>query len=91
MRQLTIRGFDEDLAREIRQLAAKEGISLNKAVLRLLRLGVGNSEPDARDVIGSSLDHLAGTWGDEDVRELEDVEQDFERIDALAWVDLRSL
>ena len=60
MKQLTIRGFDKRLEREIRELAAREGVSLNKAVLRLLRRGAGLKEPEsALDVVGASLDHLA--------------------------------
>ena len=41
MKQLTIRGFDEDLDRAIRQLARRDGISLNRAALKLLRRGAG--------------------------------------------------
>ena len=41
MKQLTIRGFDEDLERAIRQLARRDGISLNRAALKLLRRGRG--------------------------------------------------
>ena len=63
MNQLTIRGFDDELADRIRALARREGISLNRAVLRLLRrgagLGDGNRGPDT---VGDSLDHLIGTW-----------------------------
>ena len=59
MNQLTIRGFDDELASRIRQLATREGISLNRAVLRLLRRGAGlGDHKDAGDTVGSSLDHL---------------------------------
>ena len=63
MHQLTIRGFDDELTDRIRQLARREGISLNRAVLRLLRRGAGLGERDDKpDVVGDSLDHLIGTW-----------------------------
>ena len=58
MNQLTIRGFDDELAHRIRQLASREGISLNRAVLRLLREGVGLEDRKGGDTVGSSLDHL---------------------------------
>ena len=41
MKQLTVRGFDDDLERAIRQLARRERISLNQAALKLLRRGAG--------------------------------------------------
>ena len=37
MQQLSLRGFDKELERRIRQLARTEGISLNKAALKLFR------------------------------------------------------
>ncbi len=86
MKQLTIRFLDKKLEKRIRELAEKEETSLNKAVLKLLRQGAGlskTSESSAR--IGSSLDHLAGTWSEEDVRVLEEVRRDFERIDPDLW------
>ena len=86
MNQLTIRGFDGDLERSIRQLAAKEGISLNRAVLRLLRRGAGLGEPghDA-DVVSGSLDHLIGTWSADEAAEFEDALRDLSRVDEAMW------
>ena len=37
MKQLTVRGFDDNLAEVIRQLARRDGTSLNQAALKLLR------------------------------------------------------
>ena len=63
MDQLTVRGFGDDLAERIHRLAIREGKSLNQTVLKLLRKGAGLREgPGAADTVGSSLDHLIGTW-----------------------------
>ena len=86
MNQLTIRGFDKKIERRIRDLAEKESISLNKAVLRILHRGMRATDPASRrTVIGSALDHLAGTWSEDEARKIDRVEQDFERIDAGLW------
>lgn len=87
MTQLTIRGFGPQLEREIRGLAEREGLSLNQAVLRLLRRGAGLTpdEPEQTSVIGSTLDHLAGTWSAADAEAVAEVEKDFERIDPELW------
>ena len=86
MNQLTIRGFDEELDKRIRELARKEGISLNRAALRLMRRGAGLGE-SARDqyVVGSTLDDLIGTWSDEDAREFMEAVDIFEQIDESMW------
>lgn len=84
-RQLTIR-VDEETGLEIRRVADREGISLNRAVTKLLRRGAGLSEDSrAVDAIGSSLDHLAGTWSDREARQMEAIREDFERIDPEIW------
>ena len=84
MNQLTIRGFDNELADYIRRLARREGISLNRAVMRLVRRGANLDDPNA-DVIGSSLDHLMGTWTDDEADAIDRALQDFSRIDEAMW------
>ena len=86
MYQLTIRGFDEELEHRIRQLASREGISLNRAVMRLLRRGAGLGESnDKPEIVGDSLDHLIGTWTAEEAAEIDRVLEDFSRIDEELW------
>ena len=86
MKQLTVRGFDPRLARRIERLAEREGVSLNQAVLRLLREGAGlreRSKPD--NVVGDALDHLIGTWTEEQAAVIDGAVADFERIDEAMW------
>jgi len=86
MRQLTIRGFEPELERKIRQLARQEGISLNQAALRLLRKGSGIGVAKAgHDVVGSSLDYLVGTWSDREAEEVMEAVADFEKVDEALW------
>ena len=86
MNQLTIRGFDDELARRIRQIANREGISLNRAVLKLLRRGAGLGErKGGSDTVGSSLDHLIGTWTHEEAVEMERALEDLSYIDEAMW------
>ena len=86
MEQLTIRGFEEELALRIKKLARSEGISLNQAVLRLLRKGAGLSEKkETPDVVGSSLDRFIGTWSTEEAEEIKRAIADFEEIDEAMW------
>ena len=86
MNQLTIRGFDGELEQCIRQLAGREGISLNLAVLRLLRRGAGLEERnDGPNVVGTSLDHLIGTWTDRESAEMNRALEDLSKIDEAMW------
>lgn len=86
MNQLTVRGFDDELATRIRQLAKQDGTSLNQAALKMLRKGAGMADPSQKpDTVGSSLDHLIGTWSDNEAAELEAALQEFEIVDEADW------
>lgn len=86
MKQLTISGFDAELADRIRRLADQECISLNQAVLRLLRIGAGlGPRMQSAKTVGASLDHLIGTWTDKEADEMQNALQDWERIDEAMW------
>lgn len=85
MKQLTIRGFDEQLERRIREIARAEGISLNQAVQRLLRRGAGLERTGSPRAIGSALDDLIGTWTEDEARQLDEAVKDFEQVDAELW------
>ena len=84
--QLTVRGFDDELAERIQRLAKRDGTSLNQAALKLLRKGAGLADPgQGPDTVGSSLDHLIGTWSEDEAAELDAALEEFEVIDEAAW------
>ena len=85
MNQLTVRGFDDELQQAVQQLAQEKGISLNRAVLLLLRRAAGADQPPQPKVVGSSLDHLIGTWSEEEATELEAAIESCEQIDGAFW------
>ena len=86
MNQVTIRNLDDELADRIRQVASREGISLNRAALRLLHRGADLEErDDCTDIAGYSLDHLIGTWTAEEFVQMNRALEDFSRIDNAMW------
>jgi len=82
--QLTLRGLPPRLQREIRELARREGVSLNKAALRLLEKGAGLA-PRSEDRIGNSLDALIGTWSEKEATTFLESIKACEQIDAELW------
>jgi hypothetical protein len=86
VQQLTVRGFEPELAECIRRLAQQERISLNQAVLRLLRRGAGlDGDQAAADTVSSSLDHFIGSWTRQQADEMDRALEDFEGIDESMW------
>ena len=86
LKQLTLRGFDQDLERRLRLEASSGGVSLNQAALRMLRrgAGLGDGRP-APNAVGSALDHLIGTWSEADARRLQEAAAVFEHVDEEFW------
>jgi hypothetical protein len=86
MKQLSLRGFDPELEKRIREIAKKEGLSLNRATLRLLRKGAGLEDTGRSEaIVGDSLDHLIGKWSAEDEREFLRGIEPLEQIDRSFW------
>ncbi len=86
MKQLSLRGFDPELEKRIREIATKEGVSLNRATLRLLRKGAGLRQTGmGPEVVGDSLDHLIGKWSLEQAREFLRSIEPLEQIDRSFW------
>ena len=83
--QITLRSLDPRLTEEIRKVAREEGISLNKATLKLLRRGAGLQERRTPNVVGHSLDHLIGTWDETDAKPFLSAIRSCERIDRSFW------
>ena len=85
MKQLTVRGFGDELSQAIRRLANRDGTSLNRAAVKLMRRGAGLDDGQGPDTVGSSLDDLIGTWSGAEADEMERALRHFETIDEAAW------
>ena len=86
MDHLSVRGFDKELERRIRELARREGISLNKAALLLLRRGAGLVESEESSAaIGNALDPFIGRWSAAEERRILKSIAACETVDAALW------
>ena len=87
MKQLTIRGFDRDLERRLREIAASQQISLNRAALALMRRGAGLADRGeaTADRVGTALDSFIGIWSEEDEAEFLKTLEPLEQIDPELW------
>jgi len=70
VRQVTLRGLPLDLQERVRELARRDRLSLNQAVIQLARRGAGLDRKESEDVVGDSLDRFIGTWSARDVRQM---------------------
>ena len=73
------------MARAIRRTANRDGTSLNRAAVKLLRRGAGLEYGPGVDRVGASLDDLIGSWSDAEAEEVERALKHFESIDEAMW------
>lgn len=85
MSQITLRGLDPKVRRELQAIARRDGISLNKAALRLLAKGAGLGQREHADRIGTSLDAWIGTWTQKEADEVLESIQSCGQIDPELW------
>jgi hypothetical protein len=86
MDQLSLRGFDKELERRLKEIAKREGVSLNKAALMLLKKGAGLNETGSPStVIGSALDRFIGRWSEDDEKRLIESIASCEAVDEALW------
>lgn len=86
MDQLSLRGFDKELARRIKELARREHVSLNKAALLLMRRGAGLLEPvPSPATVGDALDQFIGRWSSADEKRLLQSIAPCETVDEALW------
>ena len=66
MKAITLRNLPPKLAEILEQKSTETGLSLNRTVIRLLEKGA-NLEPTPRKPrVHHDLDHLAGSWNDDE-------------------------
>lgn len=84
MKSLSLRSIHEDLSENLKKLSQKEGISLNKTVLKLLEDSFGVKKKKRLNIY-RDLDDLAGTWSKREEKEFKDKIHFFEVIDKDLW------
>lgn len=84
MATITLRGVDEALSGALKEKARREGSSVNNVMLKMLRESLGMAKKK-RSVVYDDLDHLAGTWSEDDVTEFHSATSVFEKVDEELW------
>ncbi len=82
MKSITIHNLDDSLDTEIKKLAYKKGISLNKTIKDLLRKSTGL---DKKNSYCRDFDEFLGIWSKNDEKEFNNAIKDFEIINSKEW------
>ena len=83
MNAITVRNLPPAVAKAVKEKARREKLSLNRAVVRLLEEATG--EKPGKKVIHHDLDHLAGTWSEEEYQQFMAALREQRQIDPGMW------
>ena len=84
MKAITLRNIPPDLSRRIERRAEEKGSSLNRTVIQILEDAFGTSKKRAVQ-LHHGLDHLAGSWSEDEAREFEEDLAAQRKIDPELW------
>ncbi len=84
MTAITLRNIPPTLQEVIQRRADTDGLSLNKTVIRMLEEAAGQRTGTTRE-LHDDLDHLAGTWSDEEAAVFESALVEQRRVDPELW------
>ena len=83
--QLTLRDLDPRVLAEIERVAQVEGLSINKAAAKILKIGAGiQAAPESRR-IGGAVDRFVGTLSATEARKVMESLRVLEQVDDELW------
>jgi hypothetical protein len=84
MTAITLRNIPPKLQETIRKRAGMDGLSLNKTVIRMLEEAAGYRTAIGRG-LHRDLDHLAGTWSEEEAAAFDAALAEQRGVDPELW------
>ncbi|MCI5194662.1 MAG: antitoxin [Candidatus Electrothrix sp. AW5] len=85
MGSISIQGVDEQLTALLKQQAAKARTSVNQFILDTLKKHVGLEKEKKFSKEYDDLDHLFGSWSEEEFSEIQGTISSERRIDQELW------
>lgn len=85
LKSMTLRGLDPKLAAKLREVARREGKSMNQTALDALRQQFGLDKARRFTEVHRDLDHLFGRWDDDEFARIQGKIDSERRIDPELW------
>lgn len=85
MKTITVRGIDPDLAARLKQVASEQSKSINQIALETLKKGLGLEPQEKLSKVYHDLDHLFGSWTEEEFTAIEDKINRERKVDEELW------
>jgi len=86
MKSITIRGIEPEVAERLKQLASRQGTSMNRIILEMIHKELGWTKEKRYSRRYSDLDGLFGGWSEEEFQEISSAIEENRQIDRELWL-----
>lgn len=85
MKAVTIRGVEPEVADKLKLTAAEQGKSINQLALEIVKEGLGLKKERKFSREYNDLDHLFGSWSEDEFREIHTKIDQERQVDQELW------
>ena len=84
-KEITLSNFDKAIFERLKFEADRQGTDLKTIIMQLVKRSLGLEKISDKNIIYNDLDHLSGTWTDEEFINFTANTAGFNRIDEELW------
>lgn len=85
MKTITVRRLEPSLAKKLKQMANKEGKSVNQLVIDTIKQYLGVKKEKRFTVVYHDMDHIFGRWSDEEFEQIQGKIDSERKVEKELW------
>jgi ribosomal protein S24E len=85
MKTITVRRLEPSLAKKLKQVANKEGKSVNQLVIETIKQYLGMKKERRFTVVYHDMDHIFGRWSEEEFEQIQGKIDSERKVDKELW------
>jgi ribosomal protein S24E len=85
MKTITVRRLEPSLAKKLKQVANKEGKSVNQLVIETIKQYLGMKKERRFTVVYHDMDHIFGRWSEEEFEQIQGKIDSERKIEKELW------
>ena len=85
MKTITVRRLEPSLAKKLKQVANKEGKSVNQLVIETIKQYLGMKKERRFTVVYHDMDHIFGRWSEEEFEQIQGKIDSERKVEKELW------
>jgi len=85
MKTITVRRLEPSLAKKLKQVANKEGKSVNQLVIDTIKQYLGMKKEKRYTVVYHDMDHIFGKWSEEEFEQIQGKIDSERKVEKELW------